>query len=192
MSTLIDLCDTSLTDKYAHSYLEVYETLFKDIKYSVKNLLEIGIHHGGSIKLWHDYFINANVTGIDCLSLSELHSINHNIREILELPNVNCHLSTDAYNISFINNTFSNNTFDMLIDDGPHTLESMIQFIKYYSPLMNNSGILIIEDIQSMTWLDSLRDSVPEDLKKFIKVYDLRFKKNSYDSVLFVINKNIS
>jgi len=35
-----------------------------------------------------------------------------------------------------------------MLDDGPHTLESMKQFIKLYSQIMTDDGILIIEDVQ--------------------------------------------
>ena len=52
------------TDKNTvHSYLPVYQKLFGHK--NVKNILEIGIQRGGSIKLWSDYFQNANVFGID-------------------------------------------------------------------------------------------------------------------------------
>ena len=34
-------------------------------KEKAKNIIEIGIQHGGSIKRWSDYFTNANVHGID-------------------------------------------------------------------------------------------------------------------------------
>jgi hypothetical protein len=40
-----------------------------------------------------------------------------------------------------------NKRFDVMIDDGPHTLESMLKFIRLYSKLMTDNGILIIEDI---------------------------------------------
>jgi len=61
-----------------------------------------------------------------------------------------------------------------MLDDGPHTLESMLKFIKLYSQVMKDDGILIIEDVQSMDWIDILRNEVPEHLKHFVKVYDLR------------------
>ena len=53
-----------------------------------------------------------------------------------------------------------------MLDNGPHTLESMIQFIKLYSQIMTDDGILIIEDVQSINWIKQLCEAVPEDLKK--------------------------
>jgi hypothetical protein len=79
---------------------------------------------------------------------------------------------------------------EMMLDDGPHTLESMKQFIKLYSQLLSESGVLIIEDVQSWDWIDILKNEVPDNLKEFIEIYDLREVKNRYDDIVFVINKN--
>jgi hypothetical protein len=64
----------------------------------------------------------------------------------------------------------------------------MLIFIKLYSKLLANNGILVIEDIQSIDWIPILTNQVPDNLKKFIEVYDLRSIKNRYDDLLFVIN----
>ena len=77
-----------------------------------------------------------------------------------------------------------------MLDDGPHTLESMKIFIKLYSQLMTEDGILIIEDVQSWDWIDILSNEVPLDLKQYIQSYDLRENKNRYDDIVFTINKS--
>ena len=81
------------------------------------------------------------------------------------------------------------NSFDMLLDDGPHTLESMKIYLTLYSQILADDGILILEDIQSIDWIEILIESVPENLKKFIEVYDLRKNKGRYDDIVLVINK---
>jgi hypothetical protein len=75
------------------------------------------------------------------------------------------------------------------LDDGPHTLESQKQFIKLYSQIMSDDGILIIEDVQSWDWIDILANEVPENLKQYIKVYDLRPVKGRWDDIVFTIDK---
>ncbi len=101
------------------------------------------------------------------------------------------HTSTDAYNNDFFINNFLNKNirFDFMLDDEPHSLESMIQFIKLYSQIMTDDRILIIEDVQSRDWIDILKHVVPENLKQFIKIYDLRSIKNRYDDIVFTIDK---
>jgi hypothetical protein len=80
-------------------------------------------------------------------------------------------------------------TFDFMLDDGPHTLDSMVSFIRLYSPLMTDDGILAVEDIQSIEWIDTLKNAVPNHLKKYIKIYDLRHIKNRWDDIIFTIDK---
>lgn len=57
---------------------------------------------------------------------------------------------------------------------------------------MADDGILIIEDIQSWDWIETLRNHVPEHLQKYIKVYDLRTKKGRYNDIVFTIDKTIA
>jgi hypothetical protein len=49
---------------------------------------------------------------------------------------------------------------------------------------------MIVEDIQDEKWIDILKDCVPEDLKPYVDIYDLRDVKGRYDDILLVINKN--
>jgi hypothetical protein len=104
---------------------------------------------------------------------------------------IRLYTSTNAYNPDFFNSHFLqiNTKFDFMLDDGPHTLESMKQFIQLYSQIMTDDGILIIEDVQSWDWIDILRNEVPDHLKQFIKVYDLRPNKGRYDDIVFTIDK---
>jgi len=182
--SLAELADNSRTDKNTgHSYLPLYQELLIKKKDTAKNVLEVGICHGGSIKLWHDFFTNATVYGLDIMKIKDMwDGIKNNDRIKL-----GCF---DAYDESFFNNNFLNkDKFDFMLDDGPHSLESMIQFIKLYSQIMTDDGILIIEDVQSIDWIDTLKEAVPEHLKQFIKVYDLRPNKNRYDDIVFTIDK---
>jgi hypothetical protein len=189
--SLKDLVNNKKTDKNTtHSYLTLYEKLLKNKKESAKNILEVGIgdfgeKNGGSIKLWSDYFTNATIYGLDILP------INRVMDELLNNNRIILYTSTDAYDNNFFTNHFLNKNikFDFMLDDGPHTLKSMKEFIKLYSQVMTDDGILIIEDVQSFDWIDVLKNEVPENLKKYIKVYDLRQVKGRYDDIVFTIDK---
>jgi len=189
--SLESLVDNSLTDKNTiHSYLPLYQTLLEKKKETAKNVLEVGIgdfnnKNGGSIKLWKDFFTNATIYGLD------INPLNRVIDELLNNKQVILYTSTDAYNEEFFKVNFLNKNIkcDFMLDDGPHTLKSMITFIKLYSQIMTDDGILIIEDVQSFDWLDTLKAAVPEHLKQFIKIYDLRHIKQRYDDIVFTIDK---
>ena len=189
---LIDCCDNGLTDKNTiHSYLSVYEMLFASKRLTATNVLEIGIgpvsrENGGSIRMWYLYFINADIHACDIIHVNDVH------RCIVNIPRIHLYTSTDAYNYSFIMNNFliNNIKFDIVLDDGPHTLVSMLSFIKLYLPLLKNDGILAIEDIQDIVWIDELRSVTPDELKPYIEVFDQRSVKGRYDDIIFVINKS--
>ena len=184
---LDNIINNDKTDKNTvHSYLELYQHLFNNKRLTAKNILEIGIDNGGSIKLWSDFFINATIYGLDIMNIDNIWD------DIKNISNIKLYTSYDAYNPINFNNVFlkSNIKFDVLIDDGPHTLESMILFIQLYSQIMTDDGILIIEDVQSINWINDLINAVPENLKSYIKYYDLRKNKNRYDDIVFTIDKS--
>jgi hypothetical protein len=101
---------------------------------------------------------------------------------------VNLKTQVDAYSpttLSWWNGT----KFDVIVDDGPHTLASMKVCVSSYSKLLTDTGVLVVEDIQDIRWIEELRSATPDELKPFIQVFDLRSTKGRYDDVLFVINK---
>jgi predicted methyltransferase len=176
MLTLKQICSIYSTDKNClHSYVdEVYENLFKDIRLSAKNILEIGVDNGGSIFMWREYFENAKVIGIDNKDCPQLAN-----RERIEF------ISSDAYRVDLVDQLPSN--FDIIIDDGPHTLESMVFFIKEYINKINQKGMIVIEDIQEFNWTNILRRLAPEGFS--VEVRDLRKVRNRYDDILMIIRR---
>ena len=168
------------TDKNTvHSYIDqIYSELFYEIQESAKNILEIGIDHGGSILLWKDYFSNATIYGIDI----------HNKNDIFKEKDRLKILHKDAYDEKFIKSIPENN-FDLIIDDGPHTLKSMTSFLDGYQSKLNKNGIIVIEDVQEISWVDTLIEHVHPDLIDNIYVHDLRDIKNRADDILFIIDK---
>ena len=154
-------------------------------KESAKNVLEVGIDRGGSIRLWSDFFVNAKVYGLDIMHIDSVWE------GIKNKENIILHTSSDAYNDDFFITNFLNKNikFDFMLDDGPHSLESMLDFIRLYSQVMADDGILIIEDVPQYEWIEILKNTVPNELKPFIKTYDLRINKNRYDDIVFTIDK---
>ena len=184
--SLVDLADNSRTDKNTiHSYLPLYQQLLIRKKDSAKNVLEVGIWNGGSIKLWSDFFTNATVFALDIRHSDTVWD------SIKNKENIVLYTSTDAYDVNTFTTNFLNKNIklDFMLDDGPHTLESMKQFIKLYSQVMTDDGILIIEDVQNWDWITKRKNEVPEELKQYVKVYDLRQNKGRYDDIVFTIDK---
>lgn len=185
MTHLKQLVDNNTTDKdTVHSYLDLYQTLLEKKKDTATHILEVGIHQGGSIKLWRDFFPHATVHGMDINTTFIPPSLFHNDRVILHI--------TNAYDDAWFHTTFlaPGLRFDMMLDDGPHTLQSMQQFIRLYSQIMKPDGILIVEDVQSPDWLPHLIAATPPELHPYIRTYDLRGNKGRYDDLVFTIDRS--
>ena len=76
------------------------------------------------------------------------------------------------------------NNFDIIIDDGPHSLESQLKFIDLYYPKTNLGGVVIIEDIHP----DSL-EPLKEKCRSNNLPFDYLSKLNLYNSTLLWIYK---
>jgi FkbM family methyltransferase len=133
------------------------------------------------MKLWNDYFVNANIYGFDVDDAPEF---------LKDLARVKC-FKMDAYSDESINYFLQNGIkLDFAIDDGPHTFESMVYFIKNYIQLLSSDGMLIVEDVQDITWCDAFKTLVPDGFA--YEVYDLRQNKNRWDDILFVVKRTSS
>lgn len=167
-----------MTDKYyVHSYIPVYDKLFKNVKNDKLNILEIGISHGGSLNLWNQFFTNSTIHGID-IEKSPTWLINHDEIKVAQ---------TDAYSKNALT-LFDNVTYDIIIDDGPHTLESMIIAVELYLNKVNKGGMLIIEDIISMRWIQPILNKIPNNIIYTKEIYDLRHIKNRDDDIMLVLS----
>lgn len=178
MENLIELCKNYHTDKdTVHSYItNFYDKNFEKYKDTAKTVLEIGIDVGGSCRLWKKYFCNAEIYAIDV-------RVQDDNLKILQQENIKV----------FIENAYTQEMadkipeLDIAIDDGPHTLYSMTEFIRLYLPKIKSGGILIVEDIQDPNWFEDLKRMVPEEYQNYIEFVDTRHLKNRYDDVLFVV-----
>jgi len=176
------IVDNRYTDKNTcHSYIEVYEKLFAPIRESCMRILEVGVLHGGSIDLWSKYFSNAEVVGVDpAPQLFYDFSSNHRVSLFTQ----------NAYDPVFIE-SLGHGTFDIVIDDGPHTHQSMKDFASMHSKLLKPGGILVIEDIQSSDWIPSILSCLPANMQKNVVVYDVRHIKGRYDDILIVARNEL-
>jgi hypothetical protein len=100
--SLLNIPISDTTDKNTiHSYLETYESLFHSKQNTSGNILEIGVHFGGSIQLWNNYFKNAKIYGLDIAD-------NISVNEIKDNENIILNVNVDAYNKIFVNNSIKN------------------------------------------------------------------------------------
>jgi hypothetical protein len=126
------------TDKFSHGYIPFYEKYFTELK-NVKNILEIGVYRAESLSYLKDRFPNSQIHGIDIEDKSEYDSdriktyiVDQEDREQLTM---------------FIEET--NVNFDIVIDDGGHTMrQQQISFGVLFKKISPN-GIYILEDLHT-------------------------------------------
>lgn len=151
MSLLHELGMKHYTDKaYLHKYMDFYEKYFEPIRFEVKNLLEIGVWDGASIKVWLEYFPNAQIYGID-----------NDPKPSVELHDRFTFIKKDAFEPSLVD-TFSNDFFDIVIDDGSHKMSEQRQSLKTYWSKVKPNGYFVMEDMHTSFWTHPFyADSTP-------------------------------
>jgi 8-demethyl-8-alpha-L-rhamnosyltetracenomycin-C 2'-O-methyltransferase len=172
-----NFCTEHGTDKNTrHCYIDrFYAEEFAKWEDKELKLLEIGISGGGSLFMWGKYFTKGQIYGVD---------VNNQVLEKFKgLPNVH-HYFTDGYSQEFAN-TLPN--FDIIIDDGPHTLDSQVRAIQLYLPKLNPGGVFIIEDVQHESWFNTLLENTPEPYRSKAEALNFVHKQEVWDDMLFVI-----
>lgn len=175
--------ELSGTDKDSlHSYIdEVYDPIFRTCP-KIDSVLEIGVWGGSSLVLWKLACPNSTVIGIDPRK-SELHPLSKRMFELGEISI----FYEDAYNEVFIGKL--NKTFDLIVDDGPHDLNSQIASLQYLQHLKPN-GVLVIEDISTQSNLENLAQEIPRIWDGAVFAFSMEHLKGRFDDRVIVITKN--
>lgn len=120
-----------------HNYLEFYEKSLESTRYSRNNIMEIGILNGDSLKILSEYFENSTIYAFDIQDKSHLATDNIKI------------FTGDQSDRSFLEKTFENEYFDLILDDGSHVMEHQQISIGCLFKKLKSGGIYIIEDLHT-------------------------------------------
>jgi len=133
-----------------HAYTNIYQLLFNPIQYKVKKVLELGIAAGQSLQAWREYFPNAQITGVDP-NLNP--KVKENLDRMSRVDYALFNILTDGITQDEIKEELRADleSFDIIIDDGPHTFSSQRDFLVRLFPFLKPGGIYIIEDITPMS-----------------------------------------
>ncbi|WP_338441495.1 hypothetical protein VZG28_12745 [Synechococcus elongatus IITB4] len=164
-----------------HSYIEIYENLFSQYRASAKSVLEIGIgsKDAYSLKMWRDFFCQAQIYGFDIDS--EL-VIDHGDR-------ITCYQGDQMNPLDLIDLPLKEG-FDIVIDDGSHIPEHQIGTCAYLWPYVKSQGVYVIEDVANIDFLGIYFQQLKNMPKvQSYEVVDLRDQKNRFDDILIVLRK---
>lgn len=134
------------TDRPIHKwwhYFEIYHQYFEKFRNKPITILEIGVQHGGSIRMWKEYFgKDAKVVGID---------IDSQCKE-LEEPGIDVRIGSQDDPIFLQSIIDEYDKFDIIIDDGGHYMNQQIISLDILYPFVSDNGIYLCEDIQTSYW----------------------------------------
>ena len=179
---------------HPHNYTDYYASLFDHVRENVKKVFECGIgtnnpnfassmgkeySPGGSLKMWRDYFPNAEIYGADI------------DKDILFKSERIKTFHVDQLDPSSLEKMWKNidvDNFDIIIDDGLHTLEAGICMFENSFNKLRNGGVYIIEDVDP-SYLKEL--SIYLEVKNNIEIVALKSKNKKLlrDNNLIVIRK---
>ncbi len=137
----------------SHTYADFYSKLFLHCRHNVRRVFECGLgtnnpnipstmgvfgKPGASLRMWRDYFPNANVYGADI------------DKEVLFQEERIKTYFIDQLNPAIINEFWNHvgvADFDLMIDDGLHTFEAGSTLFTHSIDRLASNGIYIIEDV---------------------------------------------
>ncbi len=184
-----------------HTYSLFYHTLFSHCKDNIKLVFECGIgtnksdvesnmsvngKPGASLRVWKDYFINAEIFGADIDSRILFKEDRINTYQVNQL---------EPDSIKKMWSEIKKNNFDIIIDDGLHSFEAGFIFFKNSFDKLKKGGIYIIEDID-FSYIQKLKDALIEYNPEIILLTNNYFNiesvndQNLHDNNLIIIRKN--
>lgn len=191
-SELNALCDKYGSDKgevtsennpyvwESHNYADAYELMFRLRKNDVQLLIECGLgtnnpalisnmgingKPGASLRVWRDYFSNAQIIGIDIDSDS--------LFEEERIKTYQCdQTSSESIQKFCTDASIKESSVDVFIDDGLHEYHAGISLFESMNKYLAEEGIYIIEDV----------------IRKDYKLYKDYFNENKDQFSIHIIN----
>lgn len=137
-----------------HGYTDFYRIFFESRKNEIRNVLEFGIGSndsevpsnmgkqgipGASLRMWREYFPKAQITGLDIdpKTMLQENRISTAIVNQLKRESIADFLANE------------NKLYDLIIEDGLHTLDSILNSFEECLKCLHPSGYFIVEDLDS-------------------------------------------
>jgi hypothetical protein len=144
------------TDKQEliHNYVQHYNKYFEQHREKKLKILEIGIFRpdknsnavpGASLKTWRDYFLNSEIYGID---LGDFTDVNDDRIKTM-IANQEIRIKNSEWNgLTEMIDNFGGD-FDIIIDDGGHSMEQQQVSLGFLFKFLKPGGIFVIEDLET-------------------------------------------
>lgn len=150
------------TDKSSkvHNYTEHYQQYFEPIRNEPLKILEIGVQSGASLRMWKEYFPNAEIFGYDYYDCQPYEE--HRIKLIRGAQD----------DVVALEELQKHGVFDIIIDDGSHKNMDILICFEYLFPKIAPGGIYIIEDLSVCYWGDTHNVGKPYAIERMKGLVD--------------------
>lgn len=151
---LTDIGEKYGTDKAPH-LTKLYESYMNSHRYRPIRILEVGVYFGASLKMWHEFFPNGTIYGIDTFEGNQGNGTHFEgaasfLDEASNYPRLNvqkCDQSSRDDLLRFASTI--DEPFDFIIDDGSHLMKDQQQTLGILWPLVRSGGLYFVEDYAS-------------------------------------------
>ena len=182
------------TDKYGiHFYTPHYQFHLNKFRNQKLKILEIGVGGyenpeagGHSLRMWKAFFRRARIYAIDIFEKSPLEEARIKI------------FKGSQVDVEFMQRISEEiGEIDIVVDDGSHINSHVIETFNFMFPLLNESGIYFIEDIQTSYWEEkggtskdfNNKNSIMGYLKSLVDGLNYQeFEKPGYEPTYFDLN----
>lgn len=127
-----------------HHYTLRYHELFAPIRADVRKVLEIGVQHGASLKMWRDYFTAAEIHGVE---IDPIH-----LGGCVGEPRITVHIG-DIKTHAVIDHMVTLSPWDIIVDDASHDPADMRDTCIALLP--HARSFYVIEDIH-VPWFGAM------------------------------------
>lgn len=131
------------TDKLTHGFIDIYVEHFKGKELDIRNMLEIGVHKGQSLRMWRDHFKLAEIEGWD------INSYEPGVFGPRTTTKVVNQESPEEIIRATTNPDGSRKMYDIILDDGGHTMAGQQLSLAYLWPCLLPGGTFIVEDLHT-------------------------------------------
>lgn len=142
---LTEICRRFDTDKLqSPGYVTNYETHFGPMRDQHLNIFELGVHHGGSLLAWQDYFPKGQIVGLD-INPNPLSKTYDRIRFFQGSQG-------DRNLLHKIAQECAPSGFDIIIDDAAHVGSLSMESFDVLFEKLKSGGIYVVEDWGTGYW----------------------------------------
>ncbi len=132
-----------LVHKVPH-FFDIYERHFRRFQGTSPTVLEIGVFHGGSLRMWKQYFgPAATIVGLDIEPRSAM---------LDDPPTIHVRVGDQSSpaDLQALIDEFG--PFDIVLDDGSHLPRHQIASLEHLWPALKVGGVYVVEDLFTNYW----------------------------------------